>query len=109
VSDTGQNLAHNLNPGGTTASNGLLTYTAPPAAPAPAAGKLGVDDAAESEFDVYARLRAGVAVENEAYAALVVGGSPVLYSIELTTGRVTREGVLGDRVVDIALPLDQKE
>jgi hypothetical protein len=31
VSDTGQNLAHNVNAGGVTASNGMLTYTAPTA------------------------------------------------------------------------------
>ena len=38
VSDTGQNLAHNVNDGGTTAANATLTYTVPPAAPVPAAG-----------------------------------------------------------------------
>jgi hypothetical protein len=38
VSDTGQNLAHNVNAGGVTASNAVLTYTAPPAAAVPAAG-----------------------------------------------------------------------
>jgi hypothetical protein len=32
VSDTGQNLAHNVNQGGVTVANGMLTYTAPPAA-----------------------------------------------------------------------------
>ena len=31
VSDTGQNLAHNVNAGGVTVSNATLTYTAPPA------------------------------------------------------------------------------
>jgi hypothetical protein len=38
VSDTGQNLAHNVNAGGATAANGVLTYTVPPAAAVPAAG-----------------------------------------------------------------------
>jgi hypothetical protein len=38
VSDTGQNLAHNVNAGGTTAVNGVLTYTVPPAAPVAASG-----------------------------------------------------------------------
>jgi hypothetical protein len=33
VSDTGQNLSHNGNAGGTTALQGTLTYTPPPAAP----------------------------------------------------------------------------
>jgi hypothetical protein len=38
ISDTGQNLAHNVNAGGVTAAQGTLTYTAPPAAPVPATG-----------------------------------------------------------------------
>jgi hypothetical protein len=38
VSNTGQNLAHNVNAGGTTAANGALTYTVPPAAPVAATG-----------------------------------------------------------------------
>jgi hypothetical protein len=38
VSDTGQNLAHNVNAGGMTATNGMLTYTAPPTAPVVAPG-----------------------------------------------------------------------
>jgi hypothetical protein len=38
ISDAGQNLAHNVNAGGMTASNGVLTYTAPPTAPVVASG-----------------------------------------------------------------------
>ncbi len=38
TSDTGQNLRHNVNPGGVTLNDGVLTYTAPPAAPVPAPG-----------------------------------------------------------------------
>lgn len=41
ISDTGQNLAHNVNAGGVTAANAVLTYTAPPATPVPAAGLSG--------------------------------------------------------------------
>jgi Domain of unknown function (DUF4394) len=42
ISDTGQNLAHNVNAGGVTAQNATLTYTAPPAQPVPATGLSGV-------------------------------------------------------------------
>jgi hypothetical protein len=49
ISDTGQNLAHNVNAGGVTASNGTLTYTAPPAAPVAA---LGVTAAAYTNNDL---------------------------------------------------------
>jgi hypothetical protein len=41
ISDTGQNLAHNVNAGGVTVANGTLTYTAPPATPVPAVGLSG--------------------------------------------------------------------
>ena len=41
ISDTGQNLAHNVNPGGTTTANGTLTYIAPPAAAVAAPGVTG--------------------------------------------------------------------
>jgi hypothetical protein len=41
ISNTGQNLRHNVNPGGTTINDGTLTYTAPPASPIPATGVTG--------------------------------------------------------------------
>jgi hypothetical protein len=41
VSDTGQNLAHNVNAGGITATNGTLTYTPPPAMAVAATGVTG--------------------------------------------------------------------
>jgi hypothetical protein len=41
ISNTGQNLAHNVNAGGVTVMNGTLTYTAPPATPVPATGVTG--------------------------------------------------------------------
>jgi hypothetical protein len=41
ISDSGQNLAHNVNAGGVTAANAALTYTAPPATPVTAMGVTG--------------------------------------------------------------------
>ena len=41
ISDTGQNLAHNVNAGGVTVANATLTYTAPPAQAVPATGVTG--------------------------------------------------------------------
>ena len=49
ISDTGQNLAHNVNANGVTVANGTLTYTAPPATPVPA---LGVTAAAYTNNDL---------------------------------------------------------
>jgi hypothetical protein len=49
ISDTGQNLAHNVNAGGVTAANDTLTYTVPPASPVTA---LGVTGAAYTNNDL---------------------------------------------------------
>ena len=49
VSDTGQNLSHNVNAGGTTTAQGTLTYTPPPAAPVAA---LGITAAAYTNNDL---------------------------------------------------------
>ena len=152
ISDTGQNLAHNVNVGGATAANGVLTYTAPPAAavaangvtgaaytnndlnqPATAttlfdvdtlldqiaiqsppangilvaAGKLGLDFDAVSGFDIYSRLEDGVTVSNHAFASLVLRGTHAFYRINLTTGSADFLGVLGESLIDIAIPLSQ--
>ena len=48
-SDTGQNLAHNVEAGGVTAANGALTYLVPPATSVPA---LGVTAAAYTNNDL---------------------------------------------------------
>ena len=146
ISDTGQNLRHDVNPGsGATLADAALNYTAgTPAAGSGAAytnndlaaatattlfdldasldqvaiqappnngslsvtGKLGVDTAAPVGFDIYSRLKGGVAVENRALASLVVDGSPALYRIDLWTGKAKRVGRLGSKLVDLAIRLD---
>jgi hypothetical protein len=152
VSDTGQNLAHNVNDGGVTVANATLTYTAPPAAAAPAlgitaaaytnndlnqattgttlfdldttldqvviqsppgngilvaTGKLGVDAAAASGFDIYSVLANGVTVANVPFATLAVNGTYRLYSVNLTTGQAFSLGRFDEAIVDIAVPLNQ--
>lgn len=151
VSDAGQNLAHNVNAGGTTVSNSALTYTAPPAAPVVAlgvtaaaytnndlqattgttlfdidtaldqvsiqsppgagilvaTGKLGVDAGAKAGLDIYSHLSGGVAVWNRAYAALTVGGTSSLFSVNLLTGTATAAGSFDDVVIDLAIALGQ--
>jgi hypothetical protein len=156
VSDAGQNLRHNVNPGGTTAVDAPLTamsgtsvvtalgivgaaYTnndldadtatslfdldvmgnrvalqSPPnGVPGAAAanvvptGNLGIDAEAPAGFDVYTRLERGVSVDNLGFAAFRVNGTPAFYRMNLLTGEAIFIGVLGDDVVDVALPLDQ--
>ena len=154
VSDTGQNLAHNVNDLGATAANATLTYTLPPTTPVVAAvgvtavaytnndlnqpttgttlfdldttldqvviqsppgngilvatGKLGVDAAAASGFDIYSVLQDGVTVVNFPFATIAVNGKYRLYSINLTTGQAFSLGRFEEAVVDIAIPLHQR-
>lgn len=72
-------------------------------------GSLSVDSGAEIGFDIYTKLRAGVAAANKGLASLVSGGITALYRIDPLTGTATFIGPVGDSVVDIALPLSQTE
>jgi len=148
VSNTGQNLRHNVNAGGVTLVDGVLNYT--PGTPAlgiagaayanndlvadtgttlfdidttldqvalqsppnsgslVATGKLTVDADTFVGFDIYTKLKQGVAVDNTAFASLVVGGKTGFYRVNLLTGKAALIGTLrDDLVIDIAIPLDQ--
>jgi hypothetical protein len=70
-------------------------------------GKLGVDAAASTGFDIQTTLKGGSAQQNRAFAVLAVNGVPGFYRVNLLTGRATLIGALGADVRDIALPLDQ--
>jgi hypothetical protein len=72
-----------------------------------ATGKLGVDAGTAVGFDIYTRLRDGVTVSNSGFAALLVGGTPAFYRIDLLTGRAVLIGNLAEPLQDIALPLAQ--
>ena len=156
VSDTGQNLRHNVNDGGTTIVDAPLTamsgttivpalgivgaaYTnndlaadtatslfdldvmgnrvalqSPPnGVPGAAApnvvptGNLTIDAQSPAGFDIYTRLERGVSVDNLGFASFRVNGTPAFYRMNFLTGEAIFIGVLGDDVVDVALPLDQ--
>jgi Domain of unknown function (DUF4394) len=147
VSDTGQNLRHNVNAGGVTLVDGTLSYTAgtpatgitgaayvnndldpntgttlfdidttldqvalqspPNAGSLVATGKLTIDADTPVGFDIYTTLRNGAAVDNSAYASLVVGGVTGFYRVNVLTGKASLIDTFPDRVVDIAIPLDQ--
>ncbi|MGH8490392.1 MAG: DUF4394 domain-containing protein [Gammaproteobacteria bacterium] len=158
VSDTGQNLSHNVNAGGTTAVQMMLNTTGPTCPPAPPpptvlgvsgaaytnndnepanpttnttlfgintmsdqvviqsppgigilvpTGSLGVDAGPGVGFDIYSSLVGGVSVQNRAFASLVVGGVYGFYQINPLTGKAKRVGKFNERVVDIAVRLNQ--
>jgi len=66
-------------------------------------GKLGVDAAGDSGFDIYSVVRNGTTVEVVGFAAI----NGQLYKINLFTGAAAAKGVIGAPVTDIALPLSQ--
>jgi hypothetical protein len=70
-------------------------------------GNLTIDAQSPAGFDVYTRLERGVAVDNLGFASFRVNGTPAFYRMNFLTGEALFIGVLGDDVVDVALPLDQ--
>lgn len=71
-----------------------------------ASGNLRVDGAPVAGFDVYSRVRGGVAVQNQGYAALTIGDGYRLYRVNLLTGRASLAGRFDVPVFDIAIELD---
>lgn len=73
-------------------------------------GKLTVDTTSSVGFDIYSTVRNGVTVKIQALASLTAANGFIsLYSISLPTGKATLRGTFKnwDKVVDIAIPLDQ--
>ena len=78
--------------------NGILVAT----------GKLGVDAAAPSGFDIYSVLEDGVTVANFPFATIAVNGAYRFYAINLPSGQPFPLGRFDEAVVDIAIPLNQR-
>jgi hypothetical protein len=85
ISDTGQNLAHNVNAGGVTASNGTLTYTAPPTTPT---AVLGVTAAAYTSNDLNQPNTAATLFDIDTTMDQVVIQSPPGNGILVATGKL---------------------
>jgi hypothetical protein len=71
-------------------------------------GKLGLDAASPTGFDIYTSLRAGTAVANRALASIPSTRGTSLYRIDLLTGRADTAGRFDVTVTDIAIPTDQR-
>ncbi|MGH6920636.1 MAG: DUF4394 domain-containing protein [Geminicoccaceae bacterium] len=80
-----------------------------------ATGLLNVDADATVGFDIYTRLREGVAVANNAFATLVVAGRTGFYRVNQLAGTAIlidnfsrdKTDDFSDPVIDIAIPLKQ--
>lgn len=90
-----------------TALNQVVIQSPPNAGALVATGLLTVDPDTPVGFDIYTRLRDGVASINSGFASLVVGGVTGLYRINFVTGQALLIDALGEAVVDIAIPLNQ--
>lgn len=75
-----------------------------------ATGKLGVAVDGPAGFDIYSRQNGGTTVGNTGYASLVADGRARFFRVDLLTGRAILLGTFTqqDKVVDIAVPVNQK-
>jgi len=92
ISDTGQNLRHNVNSGGTTLADGILTYTPPPIdpttpAPLPPPPALGVVAAAYTNNDLDANTATTLFVVDSTLDQIALQ-SPANNGILVPTGKL---------------------
>ncbi len=66
-----------------------------------------VDPDTSVGFDIYSIPKKGVAARNSGFASLVVDGVTGLYRVNLLAGKADLIGRFKDKVIDIALPLNQ--
>ena len=74
-------------------------------------GNLRVDAGSDVGFDIYSRLnnKGGITSDVQAFAALTVGGSARLYTLNLLTGEANLRGAFprAHQVTSLAIPLNQ--
>jgi Domain of unknown function (DUF4394) len=72
-------------------------------------GNLRVDAGSDVGFDIYSRLNLGITADVKALAALTVGGSARLYTLNLLTGEASLKGTFprAHQVTGLAIPLNQ--
>jgi uncharacterized protein DUF4394 len=75
-----------------------------------ATGSLTIDATSVAGFDIYSKVIDGVTVDQQAFAALAsaVDNKVRFYEINLLTGKATSRGRFDDKVIDIAIPLNQR-
>ncbi len=89
-------------------ANDVVAIQSPPAGGTlVAVGNLGVDAGTQIGFDIFTNRPNGATSGNRGFAALTVGGLSALYRVTLTTGKASVVGNFLEKIVDIALPLNQ--
>jgi hypothetical protein len=87
--------------------NQVVIQSPPNAGALVATGLLTVDADAPVGFDIYTTLKDYVAIDNDGFASLIVGGVPGFYRLNFQTGQAIFIDYLSDGVIDIAIPLNQ--
>jgi hypothetical protein len=70
-------------------------------------GKLLVDAATDTGFDIFSDLKDGRTVAVTGFATVTAGGTSTLYRVNLLTGEATARGTFPVTVTDLAIPLDR--
>ena len=91
-----------------TSLNQVVIQSPPNAGSLVATGMLTVDADSPVGFDIYTTLQDDTAVNNSGFASLMVGGVPGFYRVNFLTGEAFLIDYLTDKVIDIAIPLNQK-
>src|SRR5262245_45963473 len=91
-----------------TSLNQVVLQSPPNAGSLVATGLLTVDADTPVGFDIYTMLQDDTAINNSGFASLVVGGVPGFYRLNFLTGEAFFIDYLTDKVIDIAIPLNQK-
>jgi len=70
-----------------------------------ATGQLTVDPDAPIGFDIFTTREEEVAVDNNGFASLIVGGVSGFYRVNVLTGEASLIDSLSERLIDIAIPV----
>jgi hypothetical protein len=91
-----------------TSLNQVVIQSPPNAGALVATGQLTVNPDTPVGFDIYTTLENGVAINNYGFASMVVDGVPGFYRLNFVTGKALLIDLFSDAVIDIAIPLNQK-
>ena len=91
-----------------TSLNQVVIQSPPNAGALVATGQLTVNPDTPVGFDIYTTLENGVAIDNHGFASMVVDGVPGFYWVNFVTGKASLIDLFSDPVIDIAIPLNQK-
>ena len=88
-----------------TTLNQVVIQSPPNSGSLVATGQLTVDPDAPIGFDIFTTREEGVAIDNNGFASLIVGGVSGFYRVNVLTGEASLIDSLSERLIDIAIPV----